>query len=123
MPRAYGNFILALIPLILSGGTNANHLDTIDKVSKFAYEHLEKTTVSRCEAECIFMTERGFLGRTVVGKANSGDIVAFLQGGWTPYILNKKREFFSIESFAFVEGLSHLKSLAPGSKIERICLK
>lgn len=112
MPNAYGNLMRTLLPLGLSGTGPPN-----------ATEHLSKTHISQCETECVFVTKRGFLGRTVANEVKPGDVVAFLQGGWTPYILEKKKDFFKIKSFAFVEGLSQLKTLAPGSKIERICLR
>jgi hypothetical protein len=123
MPRSYGNLIRALLPLCLCSAEHPNAADYIDWGFKFGNEHLRRTHISQMETECVFATKRGFLGRTVANEVEPGDVVAFLQGGWTPYILEKKQGFFKIKSFAFVEGLSKLEALAPGSKIERICLR
>ena len=120
LPNPYSNYIRALIPAMLLLFARAKH--TLDWVQDFMDSHMEKSLMSISELECIFLTSRGFLGRTTAGDVCQGDVVSLLGGGWTPYILQRQQSNYKIRTFAYVEGLYKLNRLPENCKIERIRL-
>ena len=120
---AYGSFLLAILPVVTYRNTGADAKDVIAWTSRFISGHSLKTNVSLCETECIFVTRKGFLGRTIAGATCKGDRIAFLGGGWTPYILERSAHFYKVKSFAYIEGLEKIARLPAHCKVGRICLE
>ena len=123
LPQAYGSFLLAILPVVTYGNTGADAKEVIAWTSKFISGHSLKTSISLCETECVFVTRKGFLGRTVAGEACKGDMIAFLGGGWTPYILERSAHFYKVKSFAYIEGVEKIAKLPAHCRIGRICLE
>lgn len=123
LPKAYGVFIFALMPVVLLGVQCSDEREVIEWTTKFIREHIIRTKISGYEKECVFVTKRGFLGRTAAGEASKGDVISILGGGWTPYILKQNEQFYSLKSFAYIEGLAEIRKKPANWKIERICLR
>ena len=119
LPKAYGSFVSAFISIMFG----IQRSQVVEWTTDVVQEHLLQTKISQCEKECIFVTERGFLGRTVAGEASEGEVVSFLGGGWTPYILQRHEQFYSIKSFAYIEGLAEIGGKPANWEITRICLR
>lgn len=123
LPKAYGGLIYALMPTVMSGMERSDKDKVVEWTTKFTHEHLIQTKISQPEKECIFVTKRRLFGRTAAGEAHKGDVVSFLEGGWVPNILQRHEQFYSIKSFAYIEGLTEIKMKPANWEIERICLR
>lgn len=70
--------------------------------------------------EDFFVTNNGYFGRAPPGHVEKEHVIAILDGGWTPYVLEKHGGYYEVVSVCYVEGLMDMQTLKPGMLIETL---